>query len=90
MAAIQQGSAPGVMCLRSMNPYVASALSDWQGRAGHSPLIPRGTAASPQMHASKTIAGAVSIGLTQWFSPDGLIFRMDRKIMSSVDDAVVT
>jgi len=57
MAALQQGSAPGVMCLRSVNPYVAAALSDWQGRADHSPLVPRATAASPNLHGIKSIAG---------------------------------
>ena len=57
MAALQQESAPGVMCLRSVNPYVAAALSDWQGRAGHSPLVPRATAAPPNLHDFKSIAG---------------------------------
>ena len=41
MQSVSQHSAAGIMCLRSMNPYVSAAVADWTKRAGHAPLLPR-------------------------------------------------
>lgn len=58
MAALQRGAAPGVMCLRGVNPYVGAALGDWQRRAGAAPLVPRAAAAAPELHSNGAVAGA--------------------------------
>ena len=45
MAALTQAQAPGVMCLRNVNPYVGSALQEWSPHGA--PLVPRQLAAGP-------------------------------------------
>ena len=57
MAAVHQGTAPGVMCLRSVNPYVAAALGDWGKRVAPPPLVPRTPVAAPQLHALDATVG---------------------------------
>jgi hypothetical protein len=57
VAALQQAAAPGVMCLRGVNPYVGAALGDWRKRAGEAPLVPRAPAAAPQLAAASAVAG---------------------------------
>ena len=39
----QQHMGPGLMCLRSINPYVKAAIADWMQKKGRegSPFIPR-------------------------------------------------
>ena len=45
IAAAHQVAAPGVMCLRGVNPYVSAALTDWGRRGGGAePLVPRAAA----------------------------------------------
>jgi hypothetical protein len=48
--------AAGIACLRNINPYVATALHDWQQRSGTSPSLPRQTAAAPSRR--EPIAGS--------------------------------
>lgn len=56
---INQSSAPAVMHLRSFNPYVQAALSDWsKGQRG--PVVPRQT--SPKI--LKGLAGSSSFGMS--------------------------
>lgn len=55
-AALQQAAAPGVMCLRAVNPYVGAALGDWAKRAGEAPLVPRAPAAAPVLAAASAAA----------------------------------
>jgi hypothetical protein len=42
LEALRNAGAPGIMCLRELNPYVVAALADWRRRSGCSPLLPRG------------------------------------------------
>lgn len=57
MAALQQGTAAGVMCLRTINPYVQAALSDWLRRGTVAPAVPRATATLPRGHVPTALAG---------------------------------
>ncbi len=57
LAALQQGAAAGVMCLRGVNPYVAAALGDWRRRGGAAPAVPRASAAAPQVPSDGALAG---------------------------------
>ena len=43
VGALRNRGAPGVMCLRELNPYVAAALADWRRRSNCAPLLPRAT-----------------------------------------------
>ena len=45
LGALGRAQAPGIMCLRNMNPYVGSALQDWNSPVP--PLAPRQTAPGP-------------------------------------------
>lgn len=57
VAALQQAAAPGVMCLRRINPYVGAALGDWQRRAGEAPLVPRSFTGAPELCMEQAVAG---------------------------------
>ena len=60
IAAAHQTAAPGVMCLRGVNPYVTAALTDWGRRAGGAgPLVPRTTAPAAAMPAQDAITGVL-------------------------------
>ena len=59
MAALSQAQAPGIMCLRSVNPYVGSALYDWSPPAH--PLVPRQAAALQQ--AAEGLSGELALCL---------------------------
>lgn len=58
LAALQQGSAAAVMCLRTVNPYVAAALGDWKRRGGTAPSVPRTFGPGPQLKRDGALAGA--------------------------------
>jgi len=61
MQALHHGTAPAIMHLRSMNPYVGSALGDWKKRAGLEASVPRQLGA--QSVPSTTVAGTSSFGM---------------------------
>ena len=58
--ALRNAGAPGIMCLRELNPYVAAALADWRGRSGCSPLLPRAST----LHSVPSLAGVVVLALS--------------------------
>ena len=51
--ALRHAGAPGIMCLRELNPYVAAALADWRGRSGCSPQLPQAST----LHCAPSLAG---------------------------------
>jgi len=58
ITAAQQAAAPGIMCLRSVNPYVVAALTDWNCRgSGSAPLVPRGAAPAAALPELDSLAG---------------------------------
>ena len=64
--ALHDSAAPAVMHLRNMNPYVDSALGDWQKRNGMQGNIPRQFAAQPYSagaRSSSMAAGTSSFGM---------------------------
>ena len=60
--ALQLRSAPPVMHLRHVNPHVASALDEWQGKLGLRQGVPRAAAAWAAGAAS--LAGCSSFGMS--------------------------
>ena len=53
VCSLQQSIAPGVMGLRSINPYVGAALQEWPAPhdgAANSPLVPRETMPGVSLH----------------------------------------
>lgn len=54
LGALAQAQAPGIMCLRDVNPYVSSALHDWG--ASMPPFAPRQTAPGPVRDAALSSA----------------------------------
>ena len=47
VCAVQHASAPGIMCLRQTNPYVAAVISDWKLKSRcKQPLVPRQVASA--------------------------------------------
>jgi acyl transferase domain-containing protein/acyl carrier protein len=61
MQALHHGTAPAIMHLRGMNPYVGSALGDWPKRTGLKASVPRQLGA--QSVTSATAAGTSSFGM---------------------------
>jgi acyl transferase domain-containing protein len=60
-----QQAAPAIMHLRSMNPYVQTALSDWAARGGGRALhLPRQYAAGAAPSALPGAAGTSSFGMS--------------------------
>ena len=60
-----QQAAPAIMHLRSMNPYVQTALSDWAARGGGRALhLPRQYAAGAGPSAQPGAAGTSSFGMS--------------------------
>ena len=60
VTAAQQAAAPGVMCLRGVNPYVEAALTDWSRRSsGSAPLVPRAAAPAAALPMPDALAGEV-------------------------------
>lgn len=61
IAAAQHAEAPGIMCLRGVNPYVSAALTDWSRRGGDSaPLVPRAAAPAAPLQLQDAVAGATT------------------------------
>ena len=59
---LRQRSHPGVLSLRSMNPYVAAALGDWR-KAGVASSVPRQSGAGATWQPASA-AGASSFGMS--------------------------
>ena len=61
ISAVQQAAAPGIICLRGVNPYVAAALTDWGRQGGGStPLVPRAAAPAAALPMPDALAGKMS------------------------------
>ena len=61
IAAAQQAVAPGIMCLRGVNPYVDAALADWSRRGGGAaPVLARMAAPAPALPEVDSLAGEPS------------------------------
>jgi acyl transferase domain-containing protein len=59
---LRQRSHPGVLSLRSTNPYVAAALGDWR-KAGVAASVPRQSCAGAAWQPA-SVAGASSFGMS--------------------------
>ncbi len=58
IAAAHHAVAPGVMCLRGVNPYVGAAVTDWGRRAGGAgPLVPRAAASASALLTPNAVTG---------------------------------
>ena len=60
MGAAGSLGAPGILCLRAVNPYVSAAIADWSRTSGTPPYAPRQTA------PASSVNGALAGG---WYWP---------------------
>ncbi len=63
MGCVADGQVPGIMCLRSINPYVSAAVSDWAATAGVAPLATRQTAAGVSCSDGR-LAGGIALNIS--------------------------
>ena len=61
---LNQGFAAGILNLRSLNPYVATAVADWRKVAAPVPLLSRQTAPNQAVLNNLSMAGASSFGMS--------------------------
>lgn len=91
-AALQHKAAAPVKHLRNPNPYVTTALGDWQKHHGIKAMLPRQKAAAPASGDEGCLAGTSSMGMSgvnahALLSCPGRLERIETSILVSGDQA---
>ena len=65
LQALDRAALAGTLNLRTLNPYVATALAEWRRKEGPQPAAPRQLAPGPlRIPAGQAAAGASSFGMS--------------------------
>ncbi len=61
---VRHGAHPSVMHLRSLNPHVSAAATDWQLRRGLAPSVPRQRGPGATAQTAGALVGTSSFGIS--------------------------